>query len=497
MRRLALAGAIILIFAAVAAMAALGPFDVPGPGADLYRRAQALVDARLVAPLGRPVAGIAALVAGLAIALAIFLRRRPRAGDEAPAPRISIVPRRKPVPEDAEADAEAHAAAERRMAALRERSLAEPEPFAQPGPVLVLRQSRCRDGDRGDGGRDEARSWLGGLPRLGGQPWPMGRSSGQPLPFAAQIDLADLAAARPDSALPDRGSLAFFLGEGAVVYVPPAEDDLLHPRFPQAPASLAVRDGEEPFPADPSPLAEGTWPFWPVDLLPLDTEGARGVPEDEHAALWSAAGRHAALRVRPLDAAVLCRDCGIDPVPLWWHSVRLFTDGLRRARHHVQGEAELLDAAIAGLAWFAEGRDEAELLSEAERADFETMFAEIHELCADQVAGLVPPRLEDLATASLRAMASSPAALHEALPPALAAAIERDHRQPPAALHLMFGPADAVVGGQGDDLLLLQLASDDLMEWHFGEGGVFQFRISARDLAEGWLDRAELAFDRY
>lgn len=493
MRRLALAGAIILIFAALAAIAALGPFDVAGPGADLYRRVQSLVDATLVAPLGRPVAGIAALLPGLAMALAIFLRRGPRAEDEAPAPRITIVPRRKPEPEDAEAAAEAHAAAERRMAALRERSLAEPEPLALPGPVLVLRQPRCQS----DHGHGEARSWLGGLPRLGGQPWPMGRTSGQPLPFAGQIDLTDLAAARPDSALPDRGSLAFFLGEGAVVYVPPVEGDQPHPRFPQAPASLAVRDGEEPFPADPSPLAEGTWPFWPVDLLPLDADGPHGLTEDEHAALWNAAGSHAALRDRPLDAAVLCRECGIDPVPLWWHSVRLFTDDLRRARHHARGDAELLDAAIAGLSWFAEGRDEAELLSEAERADFETMFAEIHDLCADQVAGLAAQRLEDLATASLRAMTSGPAALHDAMPPALAAAIDRDHRQPPAALHLMFGPADAVVGGQGDDLLLLQLASDDLMEWHFGSGGIFRFRISARDLAEGWLDRAELAFDRY
>ena len=88
MRRLALAGAIILIFAALAAIAALGPFGVAGPGADLYRRVQSLVDATLVAPLGRPVAGIAALLPGLAMALAIFLRRGPRAEDEAPAPRI-------------------------------------------------------------------------------------------------------------------------------------------------------------------------------------------------------------------------------------------------------------------------------------------------------------------------------------------------------------------------------------------------------------------------
>jgi hypothetical protein len=36
-----------------------------------------------------------------------------------------------------------------------------------------------------------ARSWLGGAPRLGVTPWPRDKS-GEPLHFAAQIDLAEI-----------------------------------------------------------------------------------------------------------------------------------------------------------------------------------------------------------------------------------------------------------------------------------------------------------------
>lgn len=514
MRRYALSGAIVLIFAAAAAMVLAGPLPIVG---DFYARLQQLTDASLVAQLGRVGAGVLVMAAGLVLAMALRGKAPPVGGPagepgeagEAPSPRITLVPRRKPDPQEAEADAEARASAERRMAALRERTSAPAETYAEPGPVLVLRRPRGAEPAAWQG----ARSWLGGLPRLGGQAWPMSRIDGAPLPFAAQIDLADLAAARPDSGLPDSGSLAFFLGDGAVIYVPAAPDGACHPRFPQAPASLAVRDGEEPFPPQPSPEASGTWPWWPVDLVALDLPPHLADHRNEKAlaaiemALLQAEHAIACHREGPLDAESLSRDCGIDPVPLWWHSVRHFTSGLRRARHHAHhyaqdrtgGDAEMLDTAIAALDWFAEGRADADPLSAAERADFETMFSEIHQHCGEDVVGFVPERMADLATASLRAMASDPASLHAALPPAMAERIDRDHRQPLGAAHRMFGLATCAgdtFWQHREDVLLLQLASDDLMEWHFGEGGVFQFWISPRDLAEGWLDRAQLTFDR-
>ena len=83
-------------------------------------------------------------------------------------------------------------------------------------PIVVSRQARALGH-----GWSEARSWFGGLPRLGGLPWPRGRNSGKPLVFAAQIDLADLANVKSPLPLPFEGSLAFFLDEGAVV---PADD---------------------------------------------------------------------------------------------------------------------------------------------------------------------------------------------------------------------------------------------------------------------------------
>lgn len=497
MRKYALPGAILLIITVIAVMALLGP-QTFAAGYEPYARLQGFIDAYLVDRIGR--VGAAALVMVTGLVLALALRRKGAPADETPPARLKIAPRRKPDAEAVEADAEAQAAAERRMAALRERTSAEPETFADPGPVMVLRRPR---GDDGLGWKG-ARSWLGGLPRLGGMGWPMGRETGLPLPFAAQIDLADLATVRPGSGLPDIGSLAFFLGEGAVIYVPAAPDGGRHPRFPQAPSGLAVRDGAEPFPTNPSTGASDTWPWWPVDLVALDLPphlaDHRNVKALEaiDTALRQAEHDHARHRESPLDAESLCRELGVDSVPLWWHSVRHFAAALRRARHHAPGETEMLGTAIAALDWFAEGRAEEDLLSPPERADFETMFAEILEHCGEDVAGFVPERVTDLATATLRAMASGPDALHAALPPALAELIDRDHRQPLGTAHRMFGLATCAGHTflqHRDDVLLLQLASDDLMEWHFGEGGVFQFWISPRDLAEGWLDRAELTFD--
>src|SRR4051794_19460458 len=81
--------------------------------------------------------------------------------------------------------------------------------------LLVSRRPRQVDVDW-----TGARSWLGGAPRIGAVPWPRDKKA-QPLLFVAQIDLAEVAAKTSKTPLPDKGSLAFFIGGGsAVVFVP-------------------------------------------------------------------------------------------------------------------------------------------------------------------------------------------------------------------------------------------------------------------------------------
>src|SRR3954451_13284258 len=68
-----------------------------------------------------------------------------------------------------------------------------------------------------------ARSWLGGAPRIGTHPWPRDKNA-EPLVFAAQIDLMEVAAKTGKTPLPDKGSLAFFIGGGgAIVFIPEGE----------------------------------------------------------------------------------------------------------------------------------------------------------------------------------------------------------------------------------------------------------------------------------
>src|SRR5215218_1481046 len=83
-------------------------------------------------------------------------------------------------------------------------------------PTLLVSRRPRRLGDDWT----DARSWFGGAPRLGATPWPRDEKAG-PLHFVAQIDLAEVAAKAGKRAMPDKGSLAFFIGrKGAVVFVP-------------------------------------------------------------------------------------------------------------------------------------------------------------------------------------------------------------------------------------------------------------------------------------
>jgi Domain of unknown function (DUF1963) len=98
-------------------------------------------------------------------------------------------------------------------------------PMTTAFPTLIISRRPRHIGE----GWDDARSWFGGKPQLGDQPWPRGGARQTPFYFVAQIDLADVAreiGRRSPIQLPE-GALAFFIGmdqkdraTGAVVHVP-------------------------------------------------------------------------------------------------------------------------------------------------------------------------------------------------------------------------------------------------------------------------------------
>jgi hypothetical protein len=193
--------------------------------------------------------------------------------------------------------------------------------FIRPG-ILVHRRPR----EIGDNWA-EARSWLGGRPRLGEKPWPRDRK-GQPLHFAAQLDLAEIAAACGATDLPCEGSLAFFIGrEGAVVHIPPdGAGDFTEPP-----------DGLPPFEdvGLESPGIDGIMPRWPVAFVPLPLVSDRPREKyDQQSALIAARFNQPkyGLSARAAFAG--------PPIPRWWQTAYHYVDFLSAQRARIPAAIE-------------------------------------------------------------------------------------------------------------------------------------------------------------
>lgn len=516
MKRLLAALAAFALPAVLAAWVALAPLG--GQFASFDPAAQ-----HVVAWQGRSAAVFALVMAGLGLAVLAALAVR-GSGPERLTYDPQVAPqnfgrrRRGASPEPAEVE-------EAEDAPLFFHPAPEPEPepeaealaVAPTAPVVLVRKQRER-------ARDwfSDTSWLGGLPRLGTAPWPRD-AAGTPLPFAGQIDLADLAAARPDMPLPPGGSLAFFLGTGAVVAVPAGVQD-----FAEPPADLppAYDEGGHPFPTRITRLTRWFFPFWPVETLPLD------LPQDADDATLAA---HLGATTR--DHTFYAAGVGAPVEALWWHSVMHLADRLHGAlddaprllarrrdelvRQHAERERLRTDAAampyaledaaeiaeqmeaeyavlqdqcaalpemVEALDGFVDGREPLTRLSADELAVVGDILAEIHERYGDAVREAVPGTLAELATISLRAMISGPPEMLAAIPDATLLRINREYRLPPVHMHRMF---DA----DGPDVILLQLGYDDLMEWSWPETGTWRFRIPAAALAAGDWRAAVLSFE--
>lgn len=394
-----------------------------------------------------------------------------------------------------------------------------PQPTVAAAPVVLVRKQRERRRDWfGDA------SWLGGLPRLGPSQWPRDEA-GTPLPFAAQIDLSELAAARPDMPLPRSGSLAFFLGSGAVIAVPEGIHD-----FTEPPADLppAYDEGGLPFPTRHTRLTRWFFPFWPVTPVALDPPG----PQSD-AALGVRLG--AALRDHPFYAAGV----GAPVEALWWHAVIHLSDRLHEAldeaprllsrrrdemtrqnaeiarlrtdsaaipyaledaqeiAEQIEGEYALLQEQcaalpemVAALDQFVAGREPMKRLTADELAVVGDILAELHERYDEAVQSHLPGTLADLATISLRTMVSGPPEILAAVPDAVLTRINREYRLAPVHQHRMLDAEE-----DGHEMLLLQLGYDDMMEWAWEETGAWRFRIGAQALLTGDWRAATLVFE--
>jgi len=543
MKKLLAMFAVFGLVALVAAYVALAPLSTSGPGA--VQTALAFLDegaARISAIAGRSEAVLALLgsgmVLGLIAAVAVGKRSSPLEDEDgipAAGPvwrpevhshedRIAGLRRRASGAANPEPEIEGPVITAvvdevdfAQVTELQLASPAEPEEPAEeaPRPVVLVRKKRERNRDW-----TWDLSWLGGLPRLGTAQWPRD-AQGTPLPFAAQVNLSELAGTCPQSPLPHAGSLAFFLGEGAVVAVTPGEHDFTDP-----PADLppAYEEDGAPLPTTPTRLSRYLFPFWPVE--PVAQDGA----ESAGAAILQQGG---------MTSAALVEDGEAD---LWWYGVFHLTDHLREALDGAQREydAELrqekkardalealeargdalpeavagarrkvhdvtarlreieeqasdLPAMIEALEGFTSGRGPWEPLTQEERGLVSDILGEIHARHGKLVDGRVPHALAPLRALCIRAMATGAPKAFSALPDDLLEKIGKDFTVPPRDHHQIF--SDPTHGSEGEDLLLLQLASDDMMEWRWDNLGRYQFRIDRQDAMGGNWHKARLIFE--
>lgn len=545
MKRIMAMVAVLAIAAGAAAYVAASPHSITGgPFTALDAAATSLI-----AIAGRSGAVLGVLALGVVLSLLTFMALRggtaPRPAAKAPKP----VKRRQKQADAAPGPVwtPEPLSSEDRIASLRRRTAGEtsrtlPAAAADtppPRPVVLVRKPRDRTRDWFDD-----KSWLGGLPKLGQAAWPRD-ASGTPLPFAAQIDLAELAAACPESPLPRTGSLAFFLGTGTVLHLPAGEQ-----AFSEVPDDLpaAFDEGGYPFPAQPTRLSRPFFPFWPVEPVVLDLPAELRDPRDPALgkaigdAMASLLAQHAA----PRSAAFSAEDGGPAAPPLWWHGVNHLADQLhsaldgaarlvslrrdslqqaetalaaleaggdadgiriaaareelarrRAALAAIEAQRDGLPDMIAAIDLFVTDRDTWQRLDNEEHAVIEDFLAELHASYGDVTRHHAPHSTGELATLSLRTMMTDTSEALDAMPEDQLVRINREYRLPVMDQHQMFGLAGGKSASREehrDDILLLQLAYDDMMEWRWSDVGLFQFWISRADAAAGKWDAAQLTF---
>ncbi|WP_333605746.1 DUF1963 domain-containing protein [Novosphingobium sp.] len=487
--------------------------------------------AHLIAIRGRSVAVVGLLTVGVVLS-ALTAMMFGRAGAQAGMTKrpSSVEADAAPVRPRAPSPSDRIANLRRRAASAIEQEPSPDTPAAVTPPVILVRKPRERERDW-----FSDRSWFGGLPRLGEAEWPRD-AGGSPLPFAAQLDLEEIAAACPESPLPRAGSLAFFLGTGAVIAVTGEGE------FSDPPQDLpaAYDEGGYPFPAVPSYFSRHFFPFWPVEPNALDVPNHFADPNDAlERAMASFRSRYTLSQPGPFTA---------DGDVLWWHGVShladqlhvalesssrlmaLKQDGVRRAEDLLaalankdvpddpaaaqahtdlatrqtdlaatEAQREGLPTMIAALDQFVSGRDPWQELTDDERSLVKDVLTELHAGYGELVLHHVPRTTADLAALSLRAMVTGAPDAVAAMAERQLQRINREYRLPATHQHQIFslaGLTQSTDDERGNDILLLQLGYDEMMEWRWNDMGMFQFWISAENAAAGNWSAVHLTFER-
>ena len=368
-----------------------------------------------------------------------------------------------------------------------------------------------------------ANSWLGGLPTIALEDWPRHRRTRMPLTHLAQIDFSDFPTGPWSQYVPASGALCFFIDPEAldtdetatVIYV--ADPQNAAPCQP--PADHPPIGGEFGWKYERVNYgctriddARRAMPRWPLDLVPVRcSEGSDGFPvgTDFDPPIQTVLGPSPGFDPTPhqLDQIFqpVCRD---DEVP--WGAARRVTVAVA---HHAGFNPQFdvppgFGAKLKDQWWDAPRRHAAIqgfLDRWADRIAAQDPYALMPALQVksfdDEVSALRKKgvfskrfytyqlKLSDAGSVFYRDMMLGPRDLYEKIPPQVRSRIDNEHRYTgwkAKGAHQIFGIGLDIQGELArfdDDLLLFQVTWDEMMDWRWGDLGVYQFFISPEHLA--------------
>lgn len=163
--------------------------------------------------------------------------------------------------------------------------------------------------------------------------------------------------------------------------------------------------------------------------------------------------------------------------------------------------ARRLPRAVDAIATWVGDRDPWARMGDGDAQRLQETFRDTNTTFEPLVSPWVPNRLDDLTVRTVLAMATDPLG-REAMPDHVRALIDAGYRLVAGGWHQMFGVGrsiqdEAEVRRAAGEVLLLQLAYDDMMGWEFGDVGAYRFWIDPADLARGRYERAEVTFEAH
>jgi hypothetical protein len=351
--------------------------------------------------------------------------------------------------------------------------------------------------------RAGGKNWIGGLPHLGGTPWPRD-SEGAPMFFIAQFDLSDLAAMSEPTVLPTSGSLAFFIKSvpgtltGRVLYLPTGSAGPTQPPSDLGPVGIMI--GNETLTMGISPEeVPNTLPHWPVDFVAIkaqDPDDLKSI-ESEIETRFDVSGRNW------FSYSQLVAQRGVEGLR-FGDAARRFAISLR----NVADTSGNVDAAFRGyvqqVSDWADTLPPWKQMQEEDIAQLEAFFAEVDPFRPTnngkiQLSGIYRAEhafrsLDDIYTYTLLGMVRGPDEIFNVLPEDIRETINMKFcgvQKLPR--HQIFGAGwriqDAAEQNE-DNYMLLQITEEDPIVPLIYAGDI-QFYISPSDLAAG---RWEAAF---